>query len=134
MEKTKLPEGAFRSKNGVWCVKRTCERCRREFIAGLALDPKYCKGCRQVFRKRAQRKAAAQARKDRQREFRPTKHVQETRANNEYGFDEKAALKRGTRRCHDCGKPSGGNYRCAACWSKIRGETAQRTDGYYVYV
>lgn len=128
MEKTKLPEGAFKSKNGVWCVKRTCERCKREFNAGLALDPKYCKGCRQVFRKRAQVK------KGRQREFRPTKHVQETRANNEYGFDEKAALKQGVRRCHDCGKPSGGNYRCPACWSKIRGETAQRTDGYYVYV
>lgn len=128
MEKTKLPEGAFKAKNGVWCVKRKCERCKREFNAGLALDPKYCKGCRQVFRERAQVK------KGRQREFHPTKFVQETRANNKYAFEERAALKQGTRRCHDCGKPSGGNYRCIACWSKIRGETVQRTDGYYVYV
>ncbi|WP_297668962.1 hypothetical protein [uncultured Desulfovibrio sp.] len=28
------------------------------------------------------------------------------------------------RRCHDCGKPTN-NYRCAACWQKLRG----RVDG-----
>ncbi|GKI13480.1 hypothetical protein CE91St39_29340 [Desulfovibrionaceae bacterium] len=131
MANRKLPEGAFRAKNGVWCVKKKCERCGREFNAGLMLDPKYCKGCRQVLRERV----TAQAKKGRQREFRPTKHVQETRANNEYGFDEKAVLKQGVRRCHDCGKPSHGNYRCSACWSRIRGgsETAQRVDEDFVY-
>lgn len=121
MASRKLPEGAFRAKNGVWCVKKKCERCGREFTAGLVLNPRHCKGCRQVLKNRKYKKTD---------EFRQW----EGRANSEYGFDEKAALKQGVRRCHDCGKPSGGNYRCPVCWSKIRGETAQRTDGYYVYV
>lgn len=121
MASRELPEGAFRAKNGVWCVKKKCERCGREFTAGLVLNPRHCKGCRQVLKNRKYKKT------DECRQW-------ESRANSEYGFDEKAALKQGVRRCHDCGKPSGGNYRCPACWSKIRGETAQRTDGYYVYV
>lgn len=121
MASRKLPEGAFRAKNGVWCVKKKCERCGREFTAGLVLNPRHCKGCRQVLKNRKYKKT------DECRQW-------ESRANSEYGFDEKAALKQGVRRCHDCGKPSGRNYRCPVCWSKIRGETAQRTDGYYVYV
>lgn len=121
MANRKLPQGAFRAKNGVWCVKKKCERCGREFTAGLVLNPRHCKGCRQVLKNRKYKKA------DECRQW-------ESRANSEYGFNERVALKQGVRRCHDCGKPSGGNYRCPACWSKIRGETAQRTDGYYVYV
>ena len=27
---------------------------------------------------------------------------------------------RGTRKCHDCGKPTD-NYRCPSCWRKLRG-------------
>ena len=121
MANGKPPQGAFRAKNGVWCVKKKCERCGRGFTVGLALNPKHCKGCRQVLKNRKYKKT------DECRQW-------ESRAKSEYSFDERAALKQGVRRCHDCGKPSGGNYRCAVRWSKIRGETVQRTDGYYVYV
>lgn len=131
MASRKLPEGAFRAKNFVWCVKKKCERCGREFTASLALDPKHCKGCRQVLKNRKEQKTA----KSRQKAFVPQKSVWERRAESEYGFNEKAALKKGVRRCHDCGKPSHGNYRCSACWSRIRGgsKTAQRVDGDFVY-
>lgn len=130
MEKTKLPEGAFKAGNGHWCVAATCERCGREYTSDLRLASPYCKQCRRVFKKRKTRKTSASL----QRTYRPQDRTLERRADCEYAFDERAALKQGARRCHDCGKPSGGNYRCIACWSKIRGETVQRTDGYYVYV
>lgn len=47
------------------------------------------------------------------------------------GTAERRALKK-SRRCHDCGKPTA-DYRCAACWAKIRGGTENRTDGDYAY-
>lgn len=82
MASRELPEGAFRAKNGVWCVKKKCERCGREFTAGLVLNPRHCKGCRQVLKNRKYKKT------DECRQW-------ESRANSEYGFDEKAALKQG---------------------------------------
>ena len=92
MASRKLPEGAFRAKNGVWCVKKKCERCGREFNAGLVLNPKHCKDCRQVLKNRRKQKTA----KYRQKAFAPQKSVWESRAESEYGFDEKAALKQGS--------------------------------------
>lgn len=38
MANGKPQQGAFRAKNGVWCVKKKCERCGREFNAGYFLD------------------------------------------------------------------------------------------------
>lgn len=46
-------------------------------------------------------------------------------------ISERRALKK-SRRCHDCGKPTA-DYRCAACWAKIRSGTENRTDGDYAY-
>lgn len=74
MANGKLLQGAFRAKNGVWCVKKKCKRCGREFTAGLALNPKHCKGCRQVLKNRKYKKT------DECRQW-------ESRAKSEYGFD-----------------------------------------------
>lgn len=125
MEKTKLPEGAFKAGNGHWCVKMKCERCGREYISDLRLASPYCKQCRRVFKKSKTRKTSASL----QRTYRPHDRTLERRANNEYAFDERAALKQGTRRCHDCGKPSRGNYRCVECWTKLRRKSGCATVG-----
>lgn len=126
----KYPEGSFQSRNGVWCVKKKCKRCDKEFNAGLDLNPEYCKGCRQILKKRKEKKPD----KSRERAFVAQKKGT-CLAADVYGLAEKTHLKQGQRCCHDCGKPSNGNYRCAACWLRVRGggETAQRVDNDYVY-
>ena len=48
---------------------------------------------------------------------------------------EMRGIHRPRRRCHDYGKLTD-NYRCAACWAKIRGgapRTEHQTDGDYTY-
>lgn len=36
-----------------------------------------------------------------------------------------------TRRCHDCGRPTN-NYRCAACWRKLREDDVGGIDPQYL--
>lgn len=46
--------------------------------------------------------------------------------------EEKILKKSGvTRRCHDCGQPTH-NYRCAACWRKLRKTNGSGIDPQYL--
>lgn len=103
----------FRTRNGRLCVKRRCPNCCQEFSADVSFGHQYCPACRQL------------------KKFRNISRI----GDESMALRGQASLKNGQRKCHDCGKPSNGNYRCAVCWEKIRGGggSSLRVDGNWVY-
>lgn len=69
-----------------------------------------------------------------------TKYCSET-CRNEAAKKQKALFNAGVRKrrpgqreCHDCGKPTY-DFRCPACWQKLRQGVSElhRTDGWYIF-